>query len=117
MGKQKPENIELGIRLQAVRERQGLTQERLSELMEITPHYLSSIERGVSGLSLDKLRKACSVLEVSSDYLLFGTEGTEIPSFAALSAEQREIVERILYDCIHLAAVAPEKEKGEKETE
>ena len=113
MDNRKAENIELGIRLQTARERQGLTQDQLSELMEITPHFLSSIERGVSGMSLDKLRKVCSILEVSSDYLLFGTERATLPSLAALEPKQREIVERILYDCLHLAAASLEEEKAE----
>ena len=112
MDDRKAANIELGIRLQTARERQGLTQDQLSELMEITPHFLSSIERGVSGMSLDKLRKACSILEVSSDYLLFGTERAELPSLAALPPNQRELVERILYDCLRLAA-SPAGEEAE----
>ena len=110
MDNRKAANIEFGIRLQAARERQGLTQDQLSEQMEITPHFLSSIERGVSGMSLDKV---CSILEVSSDYLLFGTETAENPAFAALSAEQKELVERILHDCLHLAATAPQGEEKE----
>ncbi len=113
MGKRKPVNVEVGLRLQAAREKRGLTQEKFSEQLEITPHFLSAVERGVSGLALDKLKKACLLLGISSDYLLFGTETAENPAFAALSAQQKEIVERILYDCLHLAAAAPEGEKAE----
>ena len=109
MENRKTVNIEVGLRLQIARERRGLTQEQFSEQLEITPHFLSAVERGVSGLALDKLRRACLLLGISSDYLLFGTETAENPALSTLSPQQKELVERILYDCLRLAASPPEE--------
>jgi len=36
----------IGARIKEIRNKKGLTQEQLSEKMEINPKYLSSIERG-----------------------------------------------------------------------
>lgn len=35
-----------GVRIKSLRERKGWTQENLAEKMDISPNYLSSIERG-----------------------------------------------------------------------
>lgn len=70
-------NIQIGARLQTARERVGYTQERLSELIGVTPNHLSAIERGASGISLEALEKICPVLGVSADFILFGEEKGE----------------------------------------
>ena len=65
-------NVEVGLTIQEMREEAGYTQEKLSELIEITPNHLSAIERGASGVSLETLRKICRILGVSADDILFG---------------------------------------------
>ncbi len=65
-------NIEIGANIQAARERAGYTQERLSEVLGLSPNHMSAIERGVSGVSLETLRKICCLLCVSADYIIFG---------------------------------------------
>lgn len=45
----------LGARIRAIRKSKGLTQEALSEKMEINPKYLSSIERGKENPTLNTL--------------------------------------------------------------
>lgn len=70
-------NIEIGQRLQFARERADYTQERLSELIGVTPNHLSAIERGASGMSLEALEKICPILGISADFILFGNEVEE----------------------------------------
>jgi len=70
-------NIQIGARLQTARERVGYTQERLSELIGVTPNHLRAIERGASGISLEALEKICPVLGVGADFILFGEEKGE----------------------------------------
>lgn len=111
MAERKSINIEVGQRIKTAREKRGLTQEQLSELLELTPHFLSSVERGVTGISLEKLRQLCRVLNVSSDFLLFGTEEGESARLSHLSGPQLEILDRIMNDCLHLAAVSKEAHK------
>lgn len=66
-------NIEIGEQLKAAREAARLTQEQFAEKIEVSPQYISDAERGVVGLSIATLKRACVALAVSSDQLLFGT--------------------------------------------
>lgn len=72
MRSKKDINIEIGTNIQRARERAGYTQEKLSEILSITPNHMSAIERGASGVSLEALRKICRLLGVSADYVIFG---------------------------------------------
>ena len=54
----------IGARIKEVRNKKGLTQEQLSEKMEINPKYLSSIERGCENPTLNTLIKLSESLEV-----------------------------------------------------
>lgn len=56
-------------------EQTKMTQECLAERIEVSPQYVSDLERGVVGVSLTTLKKICLVLNVSSDQLLFGANG------------------------------------------
>jgi len=54
----------IGTRIKEIRTRKRLTQEQLSEKMEINPKYLSSIERGNENPTLNTLIKLSESLEV-----------------------------------------------------
>ena len=54
----------IGARIKEVRNKKGLTQEQLSEKMEINPKYLSSIERGNENPTLNTLINLSESLEV-----------------------------------------------------
>jgi transcriptional regulator with XRE-family HTH domain len=60
----------LGKRIKEERLRLNLTQERLSEDIEISTAYLGQIERGERSLTLDKLVRLANRLGVTVDYLL-----------------------------------------------
>lgn len=60
----------LGKRIREERLRLNLTQERLSEDIEISTAYLGQIERGERSLTLDKLVRLAKRLGVTVDYLL-----------------------------------------------
>lgn len=101
MVEKKQENVQIGLRVKQAREAAGLTQERLAELVDVTAQFLSSVERGAVGLSVPVLSRLCSVLLVSSDFILAGdTEGSDVTSITArlsrLSPEHIENVEEIL---------------------
>ena len=78
----KESNIQMGERIKAARERAGLTQEQLAERIEVSPQYISDLERGVVGISLPTLKRLCLVLAISSDSILFGKE-TELSAALA----------------------------------
>jgi len=54
----------IGARIKEIRNKKGITQEQLSERMEINPKYLSSIERGKENPTLNTLIKLSESLGV-----------------------------------------------------
>ena len=66
--------IEVGKRIFRLRKTLGLTQERLAELADISIQFLVQIEHGQKTMKVGTLRKLCSALGVSADYLINGTE-------------------------------------------
>ena len=74
MQEKKQLNIEIGRRIKEARETKGRTQEWLAEQIDVSPQYISDLERGVVGTSLSTFRNICQSLGVSSDSLLFGNQ-------------------------------------------
>lgn len=72
MREKKEINIQIGERIRIARESAGLTQEALSERIDVSAQYVSDLERGVVGVSIQTLKNICFALGTSSDYLLFG---------------------------------------------
>ena len=73
MREKKEINIQIGEQIRLAREQAKLTQEQFAERIEVSPQYISDLERGVVGISIPTLKRACIILGVSSDQLLFGT--------------------------------------------
>ncbi|WP_440447968.1 helix-turn-helix domain-containing protein [Ruminococcus sp.] len=61
----------LGKRIKEKRIENGLTQEQLGELCELSAAHIGHIERGTRILSVEVLFRIAQVLNVSVDYLLF----------------------------------------------
>lgn len=70
MREKKELNIQVGEQIRIARERNGLTQEQFAELIDKNPQFISDLERGVSGISLETLKTICEKLHVSSDTIL-----------------------------------------------
>lgn len=64
--------IAIGSKIKEARERAHLTQEELSEIIDISPTHMSVIERGVKTPKLDTFVKIVRALNVSADALLQG---------------------------------------------
>lgn len=64
-------NMQIGDRVKRAREKSGMTQEQFAELIGRTPQFVSDLERGVSGISIETLRTICEKLCISSDSILF----------------------------------------------
>ena len=77
MREKKEINIQIGEQVRIAREQAKLTQEALAERIEVSPQYISDLERGVVGIALTTLKKLCCALGVSSDQILFGTQSQE----------------------------------------
>lgn len=76
MREKKEINIQIGEQVRVAREQAKLTQEILAEKIEVSPQYISDLERGVVGISIPTLKRACVALGVTSDQILFGTVST-----------------------------------------
>ena len=72
MREKKEINIKIGEQVKKARENAKLTQEQLAEKIDVSPQYISDLERGVVGISVEKLKNLCIALRVSSDEILFG---------------------------------------------
>lgn len=112
MRAKKKENIAMGQRIKAAREKAHLTQAELSSMVGISPKTMSLVERGGSGMSVHTFCRLCAVLDVSSDSLLFGREPKNdvtrlSEKLAALEPAQFALVETIL-DHILLLADTPQ---------
>ena len=57
----------IGARVQEIRKKKGFTQEELSERLNITPHYLFALERGVYNIKLTLLVDILNILGCSAD--------------------------------------------------
>lgn len=64
--------VEIGKRIKTKRKELQLTQEKLSEIIDVSPSYISEIERGCSITSLATITKIAQTLNLSLDYLIFG---------------------------------------------
>lgn len=64
--------IEIGQRIKLKRKENNLTQEKLSEIIDVSPSYISEIERGTSICSLSTITNISTTLNTSLDYLIFG---------------------------------------------
>lgn len=76
----------MGQRIAQLRREHHLTQLQLSEKLDISVKHMSEIERGLIGLSLDKLVLLCDILCTSLDYIVRGIDsesqlGNDFPTF------------------------------------
>lgn len=92
--------IEIGKRIKAERKSKNFSQERLAEEINVTPHYIYEIERGLKTMSLETLINLSKALDVTTDYILFGLRQTEDFSFDEymdkLSQDERIRLENII---------------------
>lgn len=64
---------ELGIRLKAERAKQNLTQQALADKANTKQDYIAQLERGSRNPSLRTFMNILSALDISADYLIYGT--------------------------------------------
>ena len=74
--KYKGDLIFIGKRIAGARKKLGVTQEELARRLGFAPKHISSIERGISGLTVGSLMEMARILDISADYILFGEERT-----------------------------------------
>ena len=71
---------DMGKRIRACRLQSHLTQEKMAENLDISVKHYSEVERGITGLSVEKLIYLSNLFHVTLDYLLKGDgEPSDIP--------------------------------------
>lgn len=71
------DRIIVGERIRKKRILLGMSQDELSEKIDRASKYCSDIERGVCGMSIETMISLSSSLDMSLDYMLFGTLSNE----------------------------------------
>lgn len=61
----------LGKQIREVRKEQGLTQEKLAELIGMSTNHISHIESGLTKLSIETLVSICNALNTTPDNLMW----------------------------------------------
>lgn len=94
-------NVLVGANIKREREKAGFTQDQFSELLGIGSKSLSSIERGVVGVSLATLLRVCDILHISANVLLYEqTRENDVDNILLqlrrLRAEQFEIASDVM---------------------
>ena len=67
----------IGSRIKEARQAKKLTQENLSEQLDVSVAFLSRVERGSSHINLKRLNQICDILEISEGYILNGADNTQ----------------------------------------
>lgn len=66
---------ETGRRIRNFRNQNNLTQAQFAESLDVSTNFISEIETGKKGVSLETLYRLHQKYNLSADYLLFGKEG------------------------------------------
>jgi len=68
----KNDNVEIGMRLRAIRINLGKHQSDMAEVLEVSDDHYRKIESGSSGLTIEKVKLLYEKLNVDPGYLLIG---------------------------------------------
>jgi len=75
---------EIGQRIRYTRKMKQFSQEQLSEMIGISPTHMSHIETGATKLSLPVLADIAKSLEISTDWLLYGTYNSTLKELTSI---------------------------------
>lgn len=93
----KNRDIEIGSRIKAERQANGLTQKQLAEKLDVSQTAIALWENGSRSISIDIAEDIAEILNTSAEHLLFGKNSdiqsnTNIPHYY-LNDETREIAQ------------------------
>ncbi len=81
-----------GARIRELRLAKKLDQIELAELLNVSHGYISLIESGKKGCSVDVLIALSNLFGVSIDYIVLGAATFTAPDSAALKADIQELI-------------------------
>ena len=91
----------IGNNVRFIRKSNKLSQEKFAELLDLSPQFISDLERGVQGISLTTMVKICNTMKCSpmiilSNLIEFDNYNNEMDNFINLSEKNQEIVKTII---------------------
>lgn len=88
----------LGENIKYIRKKNKYTQEEFSEKLGITPQFLSSVERGVNGISIETAIKICQITKCSPMSLFKGIIETSSieDKYELLSAKNKKVIDKMI---------------------
>ena len=95
---------DMGNRLRKYRKQENLTQEKMAEILDVTIKHYSEVERGIIGLSVQKLLFISNYFGLSLDYLLKGESNDNylpfplVQTYLSCPQEKRQYLLRLLKD-------------------
>jgi transcriptional regulator with XRE-family HTH domain len=94
-------NLTVGLRIRELRESLHESREKFSEKCDISPSFLSDIERGKKSPTAKTIYKICTACSVSSDYIILGHKNgyrkdTAIELLSSFDDEDLEHITAIL---------------------
>ena len=85
-----------GERIRSKRILLGLTQEEVAEQIHRVPKYYSDVERGSCGMSMETMISIAKTLDISLDYMIFGTPAKE--ELARVESQETSLI-HLLAQC------------------
>ena len=83
------DSVGIGCRIREFRQKAGLSQERLAELLNLSPQQMQKYESGASKLNTDKLQQLAEVLGIT----IFAFFDGYVETPYKLTLEEKRIVE------------------------
>lgn len=87
-------NVILGERIRLGRKVNGITREKLAEMIEVSPRFLAEVEAGKVGVALQTLKNISIALSTSTDYLLGLDNENQLSQLEVLCAQLAGIDEK-----------------------
>ena len=98
------EEILIGDKLQSIRKSLGLSQEEVAESIELSPRYISDLERNKAKGSISTLIKLCNFYKISPTFLLKDYLNIDdykldnkLTGFSSLNKNEKNIIKKLIY--------------------
>lgn len=88
----------LGNNVKSIRKKANLTQEQFSEKLGITPQFLSCVERGTAGISINTAINICNIAKSSPNRLFkdIVNVNNTIDKYDFLSDDNKKIIDKMI---------------------
>ena len=87
----------IGNNIRYIRKNAKLSQEKFAEIVELSPQFVSDVERGIEGISLVTSIKICNIMKCSplilfANLIEFENYNNEMDQFTKLTDKNKDIV-------------------------